>query len=90
MSKPISLLNIYFPNGGTRANGEEMLSYKLKFYDHFLHYIQEREKAGYRVISCGDFNVCHHPIDIARPEANKHSIGFLPEEREKLTKVEKA
>ncbi len=88
--KPILLLNLYFPNGGMRANGDEMLTYKLEFYDRFLHYIQNREKAWYYVITCGDFNVCHHSIDIARPEANKNSIWFLPEERAKLTEIQDA
>lgn len=90
LDKPLLILNLYFPNGGTRADGQEMLSYKLDFYDYFLHYIQNREKDWYYVVSCGDFNVCHHSIDIARPEANKNSIWFLPVEREKLTEVQNA
>jgi exodeoxyribonuclease-3 len=72
--KEISLLNIYFPNGGTRADGTEMLSYKLDFYDTYRHYMNELRNAGKRVISTGDFNICHQAIDIARPEANKDSI----------------
>jgi exodeoxyribonuclease-3 len=40
------------------------------------------------VITCGDFNICHHPIDIARPEENKNTIWFLPIEREKMDELE--
>ena len=69
-----TLLNIYFPNGGDRSDGTERLSYKLKFYEHFLHYIQKLEVQGERVVTCGDFNICHKEIDIARPEENKNSI----------------
>ncbi len=87
--KKIALLNLYFPNGGTRADGTEMLSYKLQFYADFRAYIQELEKADYLVISTGDFNICHRPIDIARPEANKDSIGFLPIERAEMDKLER-
>jgi len=38
------------------------------------------------VVSTGDFNVCHNAIDIARPEENKNSIGFLPVERAEMDK----
>lgn len=83
-----TVLNIYFPNGGDRADGTEMLSYKLKFYDHFIHYINKLRDAGEKVITCGDFNICHREIDIARPEANKDSIWFLPIERAEMDKLE--
>ena len=69
-----TLLNIYFPNGGDRADGQEMLTYKLKFYEHFIHYIDKLKDKGEKVIACGDFNICHKPIDIARPKENANSI----------------
>jgi len=78
------LLNLYFPNGGARANGDDMLGYKLKFYDKFIAYCDSLVAQGKKVIACGDYNICHKEIDIARPEANKNSIGFLPEERAKI------
>lgn len=78
------LLNIYFPNGGATASGEDRLPYKLEFYDHLTHYLNILTNDGYSTIVCGDFNVCHTEIDIARPKDNKNSIGFLPQEREKL------
>ena len=80
-----TLLNGYFPNGGTRANGEEMLSYKLKFYDYFIEYMNKLKDSGQSVIACGDFNIVHTEIDIARPKENQKSIGFLPVEREKIS-----
>lgn len=84
-----TLLNIYFPNWGERADGTEMLSYKLKFYEHFIDYINKLKSAGEKVITCGDFNVCHHEIDIARPKENVNSIWFLPIERAEMDKLEK-
>lgn len=84
-----TLLNIYFPNGGERADGTEMLNYKLDFYHHFLHYINTLRSNGEHVITCGDFNICHHTIDIARPEENKNSIWFLPIERAEMDTLEK-
>ena len=83
-----TLLNLYFPNGGERADGTEMLSYKLEFYNHFIHYINKLRDKGEKVITCGDFNICHREIDIARPKENEKSIGFLPIERAEMDKLE--
>lgn len=69
-----TLLNIYFPNGGEKADGTEMLSYKLAFYERYRNYILDLRDKGEKVITTGDFNICHHPIDIARPDENKNSI----------------
>lgn len=85
--KNFTLFNVYFPNGSPRANGQEMLSYKLNFFNEFFKLMEERRKTGQRVIACGDFNVCHHEIDIARPKENAGSIGFLPIERAALDKI---
>lgn len=84
----IALLNIYFPNWWARADGTEMLSYKLDFYTKYREYMHELEKSWKLVISTGDFNICHRPIDIARPEENKNSIWFLPIERAEMDKLE--
>jgi exodeoxyribonuclease-3 len=85
--KNISLLNIYFPNGNPKADGTEMLPYKLAFYEKYLTYINTLRTDKKLVISTGDFNICHKAIDIARPEANKDSIGFLPIERAEMDKL---
>lgn len=79
------LLNIYFPNGNSRADGREMLGYKLKFYDTLIQYIQYKQKSWKKVIVLWDYNICHTEIDIARPKENEDSIGFLPIERAKVT-----
>src|SRR3990167_318747 len=81
------LLNIYFPNGGTTASGQEMLSYKLQFYEKFIAYCDRLVAQGKHVIVCGDFNICHKVIDIARPKENENSIGFLPIERAEMDKL---
>lgn len=73
-------IGAYFPNGG----GEDhRLTYKLKFFDEFRKYIKKRGKDK-PIIFCGDINVAHNEIDLARPKENQKEIGFLPKEREKL------
>lgn len=84
------LLNIYFPNGGERADGTEMLSYKLEFYKKYQEFVLAQEKLGKKVITTGDFNICHREIDIARPKENENSIGFLPIERAEMDNMEAA
>ncbi len=36
---------------------------------------------------CGDFNIAHKEIDLARPKDNIHNTGFLEEERAFLDKM---
>lgn len=76
--KDFSLLNVYFPNGGS---GPERLQYKLDFYDAFLVHIERLRTEGRKIIFCGDINTAHEDIDLARPKENEENSGFLPEER---------
>lgn len=76
--KDFVLLNVYFPNGG---RDKERLEYKLDFYDAFLEHIETLRSQGHGIVCCGDFNVAHEEIDIARPKENQDHTGFLPEER---------
>jgi exodeoxyribonuclease-3 len=78
------LLNVYFPNGGA---SDERLDFKLKFYDAFLDKVTSLNRAGERLIICGDVNTAHTPDDIARPKENEKLSGFLPIEREWIDKL---
>jgi len=82
-----SLLNVYFPNG---KRDLERLDFKMKFYEHFLNYINKLRENGEKVIFCGDVNTAHTEIDLARPGANRQISGFLDVERAWIDKVIKA
>lgn len=82
-SKDIAFFNVYFPNGQSK---EERLVYKMEFYDRFLEHCEKLKKEGKSIIVCGDVNTAHKEIDLARPKANEKTSGFLPMEREWITK----
>ena len=81
-------INGYFPNGGAELLDDQgkptgkfkRVPFKMGFFDCFLDYAQKlREQKP--VVVCGDFNIAHEPIDLARPKLNERNTGFLPEER---------
>lgn len=80
--------NGYFPNGGAEEldeNGKptgrfKRVPYKMGFFEAFLSYAQECRKSK-PIVVCGDFNIAHKPVDLARPKQNVKNTGFLPEER---------
>ncbi|MDA3840036.1 MAG: exodeoxyribonuclease III [Patescibacteria group bacterium] len=78
-------LNIYFPN----ANGElSRLPYKEGFNEEFIKFVKKLEKKK-PVLACGDYNVAHMEIDLARPKENVGSPGFTEEERYWMTQFVK-
>ncbi len=70
-------LNVYFPNSRRDLS---RLDVKRTFNSRMLEYMKGLEKEK-PVIICGDFNVAHTEIDIARPKDNVHNAGFTKEER---------
>ena len=72
------VFNVYFPNGSA---SDERLEYKLKFNDLLLEVAKNHVANGFHVVICGDYNICHNEIDIARPKDNAKRSGFLPIER---------
>ena len=73
-----SLISTYFPSG---SSGDERQSVKMDFLDYYQNYINELKKERNKLVICGDFNICHRPIDIHNPISKAKSSGFLPEER---------
>lgn len=60
------LVTVYTPNSG---EGMKRLDYRKTWDDAFLQHIQSLEEKK-PVVICGDLNVAHQEIDIARPKAN--------------------
>lgn len=79
----LTILNCYFPNGGS---GPERQAFKMQFLDDFLHWVEQLREERENVIVVGDYNIAHTRIDINDPVRNKNSSGFKPEERDWMTR----
>jgi exodeoxyribonuclease-3 len=73
-----AVLNVYAPSGTT---GDERQNFKYGWMEYFQNYAQALKATYPHLFICGDFNICHKPIDIHNPVSNAKSSGFLPEER---------
>ncbi|HKL21439.1 MAG TPA: exodeoxyribonuclease III, partial [Tichowtungia sp.] len=75
------LINTYVPN----AKGDlSRLDERQEFDALLLKKIKKIEKTK-PVILCGDMNVAHQPIDLARPKPNEGNAGYTIEERQGMT-----
>jgi len=72
-----NLVNVYTPNS---QRGLTRLKHRLEWDKKFLNMLKNLESKK-PVIFCGDLNVAHKEIDIARPKDNVKNAGFTIEER---------
>lgn len=71
------LVNVYVPNSGSEL---KRLDYRQNWDLQFFTYLKNLEKTK-PVAVCGDFNVAHKAVDLARPKANYNkSAGYMQEE----------
>ena len=78
------LLNVYTPNSGS---GLKNLEYRQIWDADFLNYLQKLERRK-PLIVCGDLNVAHRPIDLARPKPNYNkTAGYTQEEIDGMDKM---
>lgn len=77
------LVTAYVPNA---QDGLRRLAYRLQWDADFRNHLVELARDR-PVIVCGDFNVAHEAIDLARPEANRRNAGFTDEERGSFTEL---
>jgi exodeoxyribonuclease-3 len=78
------LVTIYAPNSG---DGLKRLDYREKWDDDFIRYIAQLHSKK-PVIICGDLNIAHQPIDIARAKENYNkSAGYTQREIDGFNKL---
>lgn len=85
-----TVASLYLPSGEV---GTERQDEKLRFMAEFLPYLRELKarsaRDGREVVVCGDWNIAHHEVDLKNWRGNKKNSGFLPEEREWLSRVQR-
>lgn len=71
------LVTVYTPNSGSEL---KRLGYRQSWDQDFHKYLKQLESRK-PVIVCGDLNVAHKDIDLARPKPNYNkSAGYMQEE----------
>ena len=71
------LVTVYVPNSGSELL---RLDYRRTWDAAFLNYLKNLEKSK-PVLVCGDFNVAHQAIDLARPKENYNkAAGYMQAE----------
>lgn len=75
--KDFIVVTVYVPNSGSEL---KRLDYRQRWDADFLAYLKQLEEKK-PVVLCGDLNVAHRDIDIARPKPNYNkSAGYMQEE----------
>lgn len=77
------VVTVYTPNS---QNELRRLDYRMEWDKAFLKHLKTLEESK-PVIFCGDLNVAHNEIDLARPKANRKNAGFSDEERAGFDKL---
>ena len=80
----LSVISLYLPSGSA---GPHRQASKFRFLEKFLPHLEKLKRSGREVILCGDWNIAHKEIDLKNWRGNRKNSGFLPEERDWLTKV---
>jgi len=78
------LTTVYTPNSG---EGLARIDYRERWDRDFREYVQWLDRRKPSII-CGDLNVAHQPIDIARPKENyNRSAGYTQREIDGFTRL---
>jgi len=76
------LANFYFPHSSRDLS---RLDFKMRFNEAFLSFVKKFDPK--KLVICGDLNVAHEEIDIARPKDNRKNAGFTDIERKFADKI---
>ena len=82
-TRKLSLISCYFPSG---SSGEERQLAKYRFLAE-VHPILMALKGDREFVLCGDINIAHQEADLKNFKGNRKNSGFLPDEREWMSKI---
>jgi exodeoxyribonuclease-3 len=82
-----TVVNCYFPNSQPER---KRLKYKLDFVRAVKRACDTLVGQGRNVVLCGDYNIAHTEIDLARPKQNDDNPGYYVEERHAMDRFLKS
>ncbi|MBX2836483.1 MAG: exodeoxyribonuclease III [Gammaproteobacteria bacterium] len=80
----VTIVSLYLPSGTT---GDIRQDYKYQSMDLLEKRLIALRRKKNPVVICGDWNIAHTEADIRNWKGNLKNSGFLPEERQWLSKV---
>lgn len=80
----LSIISVYLPSG---SSSPERQVAKFDFMEVFFPHLRALQESGRELVICGDWNIAHQAIDLKNWKANQKNSGFLPEERDWLSRV---
>ncbi|MGZ8255661.1 MAG: exodeoxyribonuclease III [Burkholderiaceae bacterium] len=80
----LSVISLYLPSG---TMGAEAQARKYSFLERFMPRLEEMRACGREFVICGDWNIAHREIDVWNPKGAVRTTGFLPPERDWMTRV---
>ena len=82
-SRKFSIISAYFPSGSSgELRQEAKFRFLAKMHTHLMRLKAERD-----FVLCGDINIAHQKEDLKNWRGNQKNSGFLPEERDWMTKL---
>ena len=82
-TRALSIISAYFPSG---SSGPERQEAKYRFLDLFRPHL-DTLRLRREFVLCGDVNIAHQQIDLKNWRSNQKNSGFLPEERDWMTRL---
>lgn len=80
----LTVISVYCPSGSSSPERQEA---KFRFMAVFFPHLEALKAEGREIVICGDWNIAHQAIDLKNWKGNLKNSGFLPEEREWMTKI---
>lgn len=81
---PLSVVSLYLPSG---SSGPERQASKDRFLAFFEPLLAQWRGSGREYVICGDWNIAHTQKDLKNWKSNQKNSGFLPHERDWMSRV---
>ena len=79
----VSVISVYHPSG---TSGVDRQAFKMEWLNDFYTFVLKLRKERPNLVISGDYNICHKEIDIHDPRKHLKMSGFLPEERDWMSR----